>query len=369
MTRRVNKRRRAKGHVERWQKAWRKIRARVSREVFVATIVLAAAAVAGLGTAVLWLPRHPAIVPDKKAEKSPRPAAEGPPAESARKAVDLSAAKWGYSASQGKSVEGQGEGAPRVRTTDLADPPWQRFAALTAEPQGRPMIAVVIDDVGVDRRRSARAITLPQPITLAFLPYATDVDSQAREARQLGHELLVHLPMEALDRNRDPGPHALTTELSDDELLRRLRWDLDRFDGYVGVNNHMGSQFTRDRHAMRLVLGELKERGLLFLDSRTVSDSAGPEVARELQLPFASRQVFLDDDQNALGVEARLVETERIARSHGFAIAIGHPHDGTLEALHQWLPRVQGDGFVLVPLSAIVRHSWAMEHSTARQPG
>ena len=286
-----------------------------------------------------------------------------------RKVVDLSAAKWGYSANQGKSVVSQGGAVPRVRMPDLADPPWQKFAALTTEPQGRPMIAIVIDDVGVDRRRSAQAISLPQPITLAFLPYATDVDAQARDARQLGHELIVHLPMEALDRNRDPGPHALTTEIGDDELLRRLRWDLDRFDGYVGVNNHMGSQFTRDRHAMRLVLGELKDRGLLFLDSRTVSDSVAPEVARELQLPFASRQVFLDDDQNAREVEARLAETERVARAHGFAIAIGHPHDGTLEALHQWLPRVQGDGFVLVPLSAIVRHSWAMEHSTARQPG
>lgn len=359
---------RARRLLKGWRRAWVRFRANASREALTAILVMGAATAVGLGAAALWLPQRHAVVAEQDAESFPQPAA-GPPAEMARKPVDLSTVKWEYTASPRSSAQIQSDPLPPVRAPASTAPPWQRFAALTPEPQGHPMIAVVIDDVGVDKHRSARAIALPQPVTLAFLPYATELESQVQEARLLGHELLVHLPMEAQDHNRDPGPHALTTELGDAELLRRLRWDLDRFDGYVGVNNHMGSQFTRDRHAMQLVLGELKSRGLLFLDSRTVSDSVGPEIAREIQLPFAARQVFLDDDQSAKEVEARLAETERVARSNGYAIAIGHPHDGTLEALREWLPRVAADGFTLVPVSAIVRHTWAMEHSTAREPG
>ena len=157
------------------------------------------------------------------------------------------------------------------------------------------------------------------------------------------------------------------TEIPDDELLRRLHWNLDRFDGYVGVNNHMGSRFTRDRHGMELVMNELKTRGLLFLDSKTIPDSVGEKLAHEMGVPTAARQVFLDNDQNAEEVEQRLAETERVARMDGFAVAIGHPHDGTLEALQAWLPRMQADGIVLVPLSAIVRHQMTAGANTAQR--
>ncbi|HLF58801.1 MAG TPA: divergent polysaccharide deacetylase family protein, partial [Alphaproteobacteria bacterium] len=295
--------------------------------------------------------------------------------ETSRNPVDLSAVKWRSAAPERRGAQTQPAPeteseavAPRQPGT-AAEPAWQKFASAAPDPDGRPMIAVVIDDMGIDKRRSAEAISLARPVTLAFLPYATDLSAQVRAARVAGHELLVHLPMEARDTTHDPGPNALTTEIGDGELLRRLRWNLDRFEGYVGVNNHMGSRFTRDRHAMEMVMGELKTRGLLFLDSRTVADSLGPELAREIGVPFAARQVFLDNNQSAEGVELRLAEAERVARNNGYAIAIGHPHDGTLAALREWLPRAEREGFMLVPVSAVVRHNWAMERSTARQPG
>jgi polysaccharide deacetylase 2 family uncharacterized protein YibQ len=124
----------------------------------------------------------------------------------------------------------------------------------------------------------------------------------------------------------------------------------------VGINNHMGSKFTADRAAMTPIIEELKARGLLFLDSMTTPHSVGWELARADGVPYADRQVFLDNDQSASEVMARLAETERIAREHGYAIAIGHPHDGTLEALTKWIPEAKAEGFALVPISAIVRH-------------
>jgi hypothetical protein len=54
-------------------------------------------------------------------------------------------------------------------------------------------------------------------------------------------------------------------------------------------------------------------------------------------------------------VRRKLAETETVARRQGFAVAIGHPHAGTIQALSEWLPGVAGKGFALAPLSAVLR--------------
>jgi len=235
----------------------------------------------------------------------------------------------------------------------MAPPAWRRFAAPAPDSTGRAMLALVIDDLGLQPKRLAQIVNLPGPLTLAFLPYGQDLASQAVSARARGHEILVHLPMEAL-HNEDAGPNALLVGLDRVETERRLRWALDRFGGYVGVNNHMGSRFTRDAQAMAPVLAELRGRGLLFLDSRTVPDSVAAEEARRAGVPHTSRDVFLDFDQAPEKVRAELDRAEHLARSRGAAVAIGHPYDNTLAVLAQRLPGMAARGIVLVPVSAIV---------------
>ncbi len=236
-----------------------------------------------------------------------------------------------------------------------AEPTWLRNAVAASPSGGRPRIAVIIDDVGLDRRHSDEAVALPGPVTLSYLAYAPDLPHQTEAARAAGHELLVHVPMEPISRQIDMGPNGLDTALPPEEVLRRLRWDLDRFDGYVGINNHMGSRFTGDAKALTPVIEELKSRGLLFIDSRTVGNSAGTGLARSIGVPFAARDVFLDDEQTADGVAARLRDVEAVARRRGTAIAIGHPHEATLLALERWLPGLEKKGFVLVPVSDVVK--------------
>lgn len=234
-------------------------------------------------------------------------------------------------------------------------PAWQRFALAAPDAGGRPMVAIVIDDMGLDRKRSARAVGLGGPLTLSYLAYADDLGEQMATARGHGHELLLHVSMEPASRTVDPGPNALLTGLPPEEIRRRLAWGLERASGYVGINNHMGSKFTGDAAAMAVVMGELRTRGLLFLDSRTTPDSAGGREAHRAGVPLLERNVFLDNVNEVAAVNARLAEVERIARQHGAAIAIGHPRDATLEALAAWVSGLTQRGFVLVPLTAILR--------------
>jgi polysaccharide deacetylase 2 family uncharacterized protein YibQ len=231
---------------------------------------------------------------------------------------------------------------------------WRRNALPFADLNSRPLVAIVIDDVGLDRPRSKRAWELPGPLTMSFLPYAKDLGEQARAARAQNKELMLHLPMEPTGR-QDPGPGALLVSLSDAELRQRTLLALDSFDGYAGVNNHMGSRFTAFRPGMETVLRQLKGRGLMFLDSRTTPQSVGDQVGQEIGVPTIVRHVFLDDDESLDAVRRKLAETEAVARRQGFVIAIGHPHEATLQALAEWLPTIQGKGMALSPATAVLR--------------
>jgi hypothetical protein len=241
---------------------------------------------------------------------------------------------------------------------------WLEFARAAPAPDGRPRIVLVIDDLGIDRKRTARIIAFKGPLTLSFLTYATDLRRQTAAARKAGHELLLHFPMEPLGKNIDAGPNALTGGQNLENVRRSLRWGLARFEAYVGVNNHMGSKFTGDAAGMAVVMEELKKRGLLFLDSRTTDKTVGGALALRMKVPLAERNVFLDHTNDVAAVKARLAETERLARRTGFAVAIGHPRDATIKALAEWLPRAAARGFALVPLTNVVRYG-----ATARTGG
>jgi polysaccharide deacetylase 2 family uncharacterized protein YibQ len=236
-----------------------------------------------------------------------------------------------------------------------AEPAWLKNAVASIDPGDRPMIAIVLDDVGATPGDVPGALGLPGPVTLSIMTYAPNAAKIAAEAHRIGHEIMVHVPMEPINRDADPGPNALLVNLSAAEIARRLDWGLARFPGYVGINNHMGSKFTQNAAGMRVVLAQLKARGLLFLDSRTIANSVGDKLAAELGVTHLQRDVFLDDVIDEADIMKELARTEAIARKHGVAIAIGHPHRDTVAALRAWIPAAQAKGFVLVPISAVAK--------------
>ena len=257
-------------------------------------------------------------------------------------------------------VAPQMSGSPEPSAPELAAaparplPPWRRHGVAVTNTGGRPVIALVIDDMGVDRKRSARVIGLKGPLTLSFLTYAGALDGQTAAARTAGHELMLHIPMEPGSKHVDPGPNVLLTGMKPAELKRRLRWGLDRFESYVGINNHMGSKFTADGTAMAVVMEEIRSRGLMFLDSRTTAATVGRVLARRMGVPFLERNVFLDHDNDVASIKARLAEVEKLALRKGKAIAIGHPREATIRVLGPWLDGLEAKGFQLVPLTALL---------------
>lgn len=246
-------------------------------------------------------------------------------------------------------------GESTITSTPKIVPLIQEHRFSSSEAQGPYKIAILIDDMGLDLKGSTRALNLPSFISLSFLPYATRLSEQTREARQDGHELLLHIPMEPLGHS-DPGPGALLVDLSPAELKQRLDSDLASFVGFDGANNHMGSKFTSDSAGMKYVINELQQRHLFFLDSRTTPKTVGETIARQQGVPTIARDIFLDDDESLAAIQRQLRLTEQVAKHKGYAVAIGHPHATTLDALEKWIPYAQKNGFILVPIHDLIHH-------------
>lgn len=227
-------------------------------------------------------------------------------------------------------------------------------------PAKRPRIAIIIDDIGLNRRSFDQLVLLPEPLTLSILPYAPEAQIYADLARRAGHDVMLHLPMapDGLDRADSAGPDTLRLADTPAALAEKLARNLDAFDGYSGVNNHMGSGLTTDPMRMGIVLTRLRERGVFFLDSVTTGDTAVPLAARRNGMEYFHRDVFLDSDYQELteaSVAAQLAELERIASVTGQAVGIGHPYGSTIAALKTWIAEIEADGRIeLVAISTLV---------------
>jgi polysaccharide deacetylase 2 family uncharacterized protein YibQ len=233
---------------------------------------------------------------------------------------------------------------------------WQVYARpFTAPDPKTPRISLVIAGLGLSQPATEAAIQqLPGAVSLAFMPYARGLETWIAKARAAGHEVLLELPMEPFDYPRnDPGPHTLLAAGDPESNLERLDWLLSRFSGYVGVTNFMGGKFTTSEPALRPILGEIKERGLLYLDSRASQNSVAGRIARDLELPRAINNRFIDSEASRVAIDARLFELERIAKSAGVAVGIGFPYPVTIERISHWASGLAAKRMVLAPLSAV----------------
>ena len=216
-------------------------------------------------------------------------------------------------------------------------------------------VAIVIDDMGWDLPMAQALLALDAPLSFAIMPQSPYQSATAEAVQRHGRDILLHLPMEPHGYPKvNPGPHALLSDMSSLELTAQLQVALQALPMAVGVNNHMGSRLTENSQIMRVVMRELQQRDLFFLDSRTSSHSQAYQVAREMGVRTGQRQVFLDHDVQPEQISHRLHQLINLARKHGRAIGIGHPYTETLHALQQLLPELHAAGIEIVPVSHLI---------------
>jgi polysaccharide deacetylase 2 family uncharacterized protein YibQ len=218
-----------------------------------------------------------------------------------------------------------------------------------------PKIAFIIDDIGYSQDYKKNLITLGNKVTYAILPQLKYSGTYAKLSEKTGAKVILHLPMEAIN-GMSPGPGLIKRSMSTEEILEVLRRDIDAVPHLIGVNNHMGSLGTSDRHVMETVLKELKRRNLLFVDSRTSKQSIAPEVAGQLRIPFLKRDVFIDNLETESHVREKIRETARVASEQGYAVAIGHYKEITLKVLAEEIPLLEQQGYEITSLPVVLEN-------------
>lgn len=221
-------------------------------------------------------------------------------------------------------------------------------------PDARGRLAILLDDAGQAMDLVPRAAQLPPAIAVAVLPFLPHSAETATELHNAGHEIWLHLPMEATGAE-NPGPGAILVGMTSDEIRTTVHSALNNVPHVVGVNNHMGSKATANLRTMTWVMQELSPRGMAFLDSRTTVQTVAEDAARAQGIPTGRRHVFLDNVRQRAAVRAQLDEAIYRARSEGEAVAIGHLTEVTIDVLTTEAPGLSDRGVDLVSPSGLMR--------------
>jgi polysaccharide deacetylase 2 family uncharacterized protein YibQ len=228
-----------------------------------------------------------------------------------------------------------------------------------AEATDAPRIAIVLTGLGIGTKITETAIAkLPGAMTLAFVPYGTDIEALAAKARDDSHEVLLQVPMEPVDYpDNDPGPQTLLTSLPPEQNIDRMYWTLSRLRGYVGIMNYMGTRLTASEGALSPVLKEASKRGLLYFDDAASARSIAPQIAGTNNIAFAKADVIIDAVPTTGDIGKALTRLEGVARANGTAIGVATALPVTIERLAQWAKTVKGRGFLLVPITVAATRS------------
>ncbi|WP_052675939.1 divergent polysaccharide deacetylase family protein [Paenibacillus sp. IHBB 10380] len=186
-------------------------------------------------------------------------------------------------------------------------------------------VAVIIDDFGNGQKGTEEILSMPVKLTVAVMPFLKTSHSDAELAHKQGHDVLVHMPMEPKQGNVSwLGPGAITSKLSDAEIRKRVEDAIDDIPHAIGMNNHMGSRITGDERIMSIVLQVCKERGLLFVDSRTNYRSVAGKLSAKIGMPAIENNIFLDDVHTRSHITKQLQAVENWAKEHQICVTIGH---------------------------------------------
>jgi polysaccharide deacetylase 2 family uncharacterized protein YibQ len=220
-------------------------------------------------------------------------------------------------------------------------------------------VALVIDDFGQSNISGVKEmLALDRPITLAVMPYLEYTDQHAKEGAKLGHEVIVHLPMQPVKGKASwLGPGAITCDMTPEEVIEQVRKDFAQVPQAKGFNNHMGSLITSREVLVRPVLEVAREMNFFVLDSKTTGDSMLIPLARSMGIPYAQRDIFLDDQKSIAHVQAQLEQLANVALANGSAVGIGHVGLGgeqTAQAIKAMIPVMEAKGIEFVYLSLVI---------------
>lgn len=227
-------------------------------------------------------------------------------------------------------------------------------------------VAIIIDDFGNGQGGTEEMLSMPVKLTVAIMPFMPTSKTDAELAHKKGYDVIVHMPMEPKQGNpKWLGPGAITSDMSNTEVRKRVEEAIDNVPYAVGMNNHMGSKITGDERIMSVVLEVCRERGLFFVDSKTNYRSVVGRLAVQMGMPPVANNIFLDDLHTSTHISKQLQAVETWANEHQNCVTIGHvgvQGKKTAEVIRNSVASMQGS-VTFVGISDLVKDIWGWEPS------
>jgi len=227
-----------------------------------------------------------------------------------------------------------------------------------SESDKMPPLVIVIDDFGQSSGQLLEDFAaLPREVAFAILPDLPHSQTAARLADKTGHEVLIHIPMQAVDNKANPGKRYIKSGMGQTEIADLLQEFYAQMPNAIAANNHMGSATTADYSTMTYVLQELDELGLFFVDSATTSKSAVPSAAAKLGLKTGKRDIFLDvPDISDATLISKIQSLGKYKGRNEPIVIITHCHNrDKLIALQKFIAQVTDMGIELIPPSKLYK--------------
>lgn len=201
----------------------------------------------------------------------------------------------------------------------------------TYDKKTKPKIVILIDDVTTQAQKD-KILSMGYKINMAFLPPTKTHPDSAKIAQSLSFHM-IHFPMQASSAFKGEEINTLKITDSYETIEKRVKQLREWYPNAIYTNNHTGSVFTENDEAVDKLFRALKKYNFIFVDSRTSAKSVAKKYAKKYDMPYIVRNTFIDNDRDYKSIENQLKKAIEIAKRQGYAIAIGHPHNVTLEVL------------------------------------
>jgi polysaccharide deacetylase 2 family uncharacterized protein YibQ len=230
----------------------------------------------------------------------------------------------------------------------------RKFAGIQKR-YSNPKAAIVIDDFGYNMNNLDRLFAVKRAVTFSVLPNLPYSKRIASLASSRGYEVILHLPLESNDKAAPAETGTIRTGMNEKEILALLEKDIASVPELSGVSNHQGSKATEDNRSISIVLSDLSKRSLYFFDSLVTDKSVCREAAARTGVPYAKRDIFLDNENSPEYIEKQMLSLRRMAFKYGSVIAVCHDRKNTIAVLNKMMPELAEEGIRFVYLSEMVK--------------
>jgi polysaccharide deacetylase 2 family uncharacterized protein YibQ len=217
-------------------------------------------------------------------------------------------------------------------------------------------IALIIDDFGYRQDMIAEFAAIRRSFTFSVIPLKQFSKEAAAKGLASGHQVMLHLPMEPISGiEASEVASTIRVGMTTTQIGEIIDKAVAGLPGIVGVNNHQGSKATADRATMEVVIRDVRQKGLFFVDSRTNGKSVAAETARREKVKTTENDLFLDGMADAAYIKKQLRTAGDMALRLGSVTVIGHARPTTVAALREMIPELEARGIQFVFVSQLVR--------------